>query len=313
MKRKKKQTILSTFAKMNHKDLVHYSGYANIIGKPNVGKSTLMNAFMGEKFSIITSKAQTTRHRILGILNEDHYQLILSDTPGIIKPKYNLQESMMKFVHVALEDADVILYMREVNMPLEIDEEIVTPLRTAEAPIFFVLNKIDRADEEQIREQLEFWEGQDFIKKAYAISAQNQLGTQELLEDIITELPEGPPFFPKDQLTDRPERFFVEEIVREKILLNYKQEIPYSVEVVTESFKEEEDIIRIAVTIYTERQSQKPILIGKNGSKLKKVGTEARQDLEEFFGKKIYLESYVKVKENWRSDDRLLRHFGYES
>ncbi len=298
---------------MDEKQAKHHSGYANIIGKPNVGKSTLMNAFMGEKFSIITSKAQTTRHRILGILNDTNYQLVLSDTPGIIKPNYGLQNSMMKFVHVALEDADVIVYMREVNMPLEVDEEVIDKIKSTEAPVFFVLNKIDKADQETVKEQLAFWEGQDFIDRVYAISAQEKFGTDQLLADIINQLPEGPAYFPKDQLTDRPERFFVEEIIREKILLNYKQEIPYSVEVVTDAFKEEEDIIRIRVTIYTERQSQKPILIGHKGSKLKTVGTEARKDLEQFFGKKIYLETYVKVKENWRNNDRILKNFGYES
>lgn len=290
----------------------HRAGFVNIIGKPNVGKSTLMNAFMGEKFSIITSKAQTTRHRILGILNGDDFQLVLSDTPGIMKPKYGLQKSMMKFVHVAIEDADLILYIREMGMSNELDEDIAKAIKQTEAPIYVVINKIDKANEQDVQEQIEYWQGQDFVQKVFPISALNQLGTEALLTDIIAQLPPCPPYYPKDQLTDKPERFFVEEIVREKILLNYKQEIPYSVEIVTESFKEEEDIIRISVLIITERQSQKPILIGRGGEKLKIVGTQAREDMEQFFGKKIFLQTYVKVKENWRDDERSLRSFGYE-
>lgn len=290
----------------------HRSGFVNIIGKPNVGKSTLMNAFMGEKFSIITSKAQTTRHRILGIINGDDFQLVLSDTPGIIQPKYGLQKSMMKFVNLAIEDADVILYLREVGMSDEIDEEVNQAIDSAEAPVFLVLNKIDQFSQKEIQEKIDYWSHHKNISKVFAISALEITGTAELLKELISNLPKSPPYFPKDQMTDRPERFFVEEIVREKILKNYKQEIPYSVEVVTESFKEDEEIIRIRVNIITERQSQKPILIGKGGSMLKKVGMEAREDLETFFGKQIHLETYVKVKENWRDDERSLRQFGYE-
>ncbi len=289
-----------------------YAGFVNIIGKPNVGKSTLKNAFMGEKFSIITSKAQTTRHRILGILNGQNYQIVFSDTPGIIDPKYGLQKSMMRFVHLALEDADLLLYLREANMPLEADEDIQVLLEEVGVPVFVVLNKIDKASSEDVEAQKQYWEAKDYVDRVFLISALQKVGIDGLMQAIVAELPHSPPYFPKDQMTDRPEKFFVEEIVREKILLNYKQEIPYSVEVVTESFKEEEDIIRIRVVIFTERQSQKPILIGKNGEKLKKVGTEARTDLEEFFGKKIYLETYVKVKENWRDDERQLKQFGYE-
>lgn len=297
---------------MNIEENKHKAGFVNIIGKPNVGKSTLMNAFMGEKFSIITSKAQTTRHRILGILNGEDFQLVLSDTPGIIKPKYGLQKSMMKFVHVAIEDADLILYIREIGMPNELDEDISKAIQETDAPIYVVLNKIDKANEDDVKEQIDYWKNQDFVKKVFPISALNQDGTEALLNDLITQLPVCPPYYPKDQLTDKPERFFVEEIIREKILLNYKQEIPYSVEIVTESFKEEEEIIRISVLIITERQSQKPILIGKGGQKLKLVGTQAREDMEQFFGKKIFLQTYVKVKENWRDDERSLRSFGYE-
>lgn len=297
---------------MTENNTKHRAGFVNIIGKPNVGKSTLMNAFMGEKFSIITSKAQTTRHRILGILNGDDFQIVLSDTPGIIKPKYGLQKSMMKFVNLAVEDADVVLYLREVKMNEEVDEEVLRAVEETKAPVYLVLNKVDQATEEEVKEKIAYWQKQPFVKKVYAISALNSLGTDKLLNDLIAELPESPAYYPKDQLTDKPEKFFVEEIVREKILLNYKQEIPYAVEVVTESFKEEEDIIRIKVLIITERQSQKPILIGKGGEKLKTVGTQARVDMEAFFGKKIFLETYVKVKPNWRDDERILKQFGYE-
>jgi len=290
----------------------HRAGFVNIIGKPNVGKSTLMNAFMGEKFSIITSKAQTTRHRILGILNGDDFQVVLSDTPGIIKPGYGLQRSMMKFVNLAVEDADVLLFIRDYRMGLKLDEDIIRTIRKVEAPIFLVINKIDLGTEEELQNQIEFWESQDYVEKVFPISALENKGIEPLFEAIMEKLPLSPPFYPKDQLTDKPERFFVEEIIREKILMNYKQEIPYSVEVITESFKEDEDIIRIRALLFVSRKSQKPILIGRNGEKLKKVGTEARIDMEKFFGKKIYLETFVKVKENWRDDDRILRHFGYE-
>jgi len=271
-----------------------------------------MNAFMGEKFSIITSKAQTTRHRILGILNEDDYQIVFSDTPGIIDPKYGLQKSMMRFVNMALEDADILLYIREANMPLAADEDIQKKIEGVEAPLFVLINKVDVSTQDVITDQVAYWKKQNFVDGVFEISALKHAGIAGLKEAIIEKLPVSPPYFPKDQITDRPEKFFVEEIIREKILLNYKQEIPYSVEVYTESFKEEENIIRIRAVIFTERQSQKPILIGKNGSKLKTVGTQARADLEAFFGKQIYLETFVKVKENWRDDERKLRQFGYE-
>lgn len=290
----------------------HKAGYVNIIGKPNVGKSTLMNAFMGEKFSIITRKAQTTRHRILGIWNEPEYQIVFSDTPGIIDPKYGLQKKMMSFVHIALEDADILLYMREANMPLDSDSEIQDLIQKSKVPLFVILNKIDLAESDTVQEQIKYWQEQSFVTQVFPISASESIGIEPLRQAIIASLPVSPPYFPKDQITDRPEKFFVEEIIREKILLNYKQEIPYSVEVYTESFKEEPEIIKIRAVIFTERQSQKPILIGKNGEKLKKVGTEARLDLEQFFAKKIYLETFVRVKENWRNDDRQLRQFGYE-
>ena len=290
----------------------HRSGYVNIIGKPNVGKSTLMNAFLGEKFSIITSKAQTTRHRILGILNGDDFQLILSDTPGIITPQYGLQKSMMKFVNLAIEDADVILYVREAGMNSDIHPETKKAITKTNAPVWLVLNKIDTISNEEVTTKLSEWKDQEYIDKVFAVSALQKKGTKELLQQLINQIPQNPPYFPKDQYTDKPERFFVEEIVREKILNNYQQEIPYSVEIITESFKEEEDIIRIRVNIITERKSQKPIIIGKGGSMLKKVGIEARKDMEAFFGKQIYLETYVKVKENWRNDDNSLRKFGYE-
>ena len=278
--------------------MTHKAGFVNIIGNPNVGKSTLMNAFVGERLSIITSKAQTTRHRILGIVNGDDFQMILSDTPGIIKPAYQLQESMMGFVKSAFEDADVLLYLVELGEKALKDEALL-------------INKIDKGNEELLKESLELWQNQVPNAEIFAISALEDFGVQEVFKRIIDLLPESPAFYPKDQLTDKPERFFVNEIIREKILMHYKKEIPYSVEIDTEEFFEEENIIRLRSLIMVERETQKGIIIGHKGSALKRVGVEARKDLEKFFGKQVHMELYVKVNKNWRSNDRQLKRFGY--
>ena len=291
----------------------HRAGFVNIIGNPNVGKSTLMNAFVGEKLSIITSKAQTTRHRILGIVNGDDFQMILSDTPGIIKPAYGLQESMMDFVKSALEDADVILYMVEIGEKRLKDEKFFEKLRKSKVPVLLLLNKIDKADQEMLEEQVQYWQAEFPEAEIHPISALTNFNIKEVFERIVSLLPVAPPYYPKDQLTDKPERFFVNETIREKILKYYKKEIPYSVEIETEEFFEEEDIIRIRSIIMVERDSQKGILIGHKGTALKKVGVQARKDLEAFFNKQIHLKLVVKVAKNWRSDPRQLKRFGYQS
>jgi GTP-binding protein Era len=292
--------------------MAHKSGFVNIIGNPNVGKSTLMNALVGERLSIITSKAQTTRHRILGIVNEEDYQIVFSDTPGIIKPAYELQSSMMDFVKTAFEDADILLYMVEIGEKDLKDESFFDKIRNADIPVILVLNKIDTSEQSILEEQMEFWNKKVPNALIYPISALENFNVRELKEEIVRLLPESPPYFPKDQLTDKPERFFVNETIREKILKLYKKEVPYAVEIETESFKEEENIIRIRSVIMVERDTQKGIIIGHKGSSLKKVGTEARKDLEKFFGKKVFLELYVKVNKNWRSSNRELRRFGYK-
>ncbi|MBQ4820664.1 GTPase Era [Aquimarina sp. MMG016] len=289
----------------------HKAGFVNIIGNPNVGKSTLMNAFIGEKLSIITSKAQTTRHRILGIVNGDDFQMILSDTPGIIKPAYELQESMMGFVKSAFEDADILIYMVEIGEKELKDEAFFNKITNAKIPVFLLLNKIDQSNQEQLEEQVQLWKEKVPNAEMYPISALENFNVKEVFERIVELLPSSPPFYSKDQLTDKPERFFVNEAIREKILLYYKKEIPYSVEVETEEFFEDDDIIRIRSVIMVERDSQKGIIIGHKGSALKKVGTEARKELEKFFGKKIHIELYVKVNKNWRSNERQLKRFGY--
>ena len=291
----------------------HRSGFVNIIGNPNVGKSTLMNAFVGEKLSIITSKAQTTRHRILGIVNGEDFQVILSDTPGIIKPAYGLQESMMDFVKSAFEDADVLLYMVEIGEKALKDQSFFEKLKKTKVPVLLLLNKIDKADQQLLEEQVQYWQSVLPEAEIHPISALTLFNVQEVFERIISLLPEGPPYYPKDQLTDKPERFFVNETIREKILKYYKKEIPYSVEIETEEFFEDEKLIRIRSVIMVERESQKGILIGHKGGALKKVGVQARKDLEVFFDKQIHLELYVKVAKNWRSDPRQLRRFGYQS
>ena len=291
---------------------MHRSGFINIIGNPNVGKSTLMNNLVGEKLSIITSKAQTTRHRILGIVNGDKFQLIFSDTPGIIKPSYELQDSMMDFVKSALEDADVLLYMVEIGEKSIKDSEVHDKIQSAKIPTIILLNKIDLSTQEDIKNQINLWSNQYPDTEIYPVSALNNFNTEKVINRIIELIPESPAYFPKDQLTDKPERFFVNEKLREKILLYYNKEIPYSVEVQTEEFKEEESIIRIRSLILVERESQKGIIIGHNGVALKKIGSKARIDLEKFFGKKIFIELHVKVSKNWRSNPNQLRKFGYK-
>ncbi len=290
----------------------HKSGFVNIIGNPNVGKSTLMNALVGEKLSIITSKAQTTRHRILGIVNGDDFQVILSDTPGIIKPAYELQESMMDFVRSALEDADILLYMVEIGEQALKDEILFERIEKSDTPILLLINKIDTSNQETLEAQVQHWKEVLPRAEIYPISALKGFNVPEVFQRILELLPEGPAYFPKDQLTDKPERFFVNETIREKILQFYKKEIPYAVEIETEEFFEEEDIIRIRAVIMVERDSQKGIIIGHKGSALKRVGVESRKDLEKFFDKQVHLETYVKVNKNWRSNPNQLRRFGYQ-
>ena len=291
---------------------MHKSGFINIIGNPNVGKSTLMNCFMGEKFSIITSKAQTTRHRILGIVNGEDFQLVFSDTPGILKPSYELQDSMMDFVKNALEDADIIIYMLEIGETSIKNRQVHNKILNAKVPTFILLNKIDLSDQKSLEDQVILWKELYPKANVYPISALNNFNIDIVLKHLIELIPQSPPYFPKDQLTDKPERFFVNEILREKILLYYNKEIPYSVEVVTEDFKEDDNIIKIKSVIFVERDSQKGIIIGHKGNALKKIGTKARQGLEIFFGKKIYIELQVKVSKNWRSNSKVLKKFGYK-
>ena len=292
---------------------MHKSGFINIIGNPNVGKSTLMNNLVGEKLSIITSKAQTTRHRILGIVNGDNFQLIFSDTPGIIKPSYELQDSMMDFVKSALEDADVILYMVEIGEKSIKDPDVHNKIQSTKIPTIILLNKIDLSNQEDLENQINIWSNKYPNTEIYPISALNNFNTEKVINRIIELIPESPAYFPKDQLTDKPERFFVNEKLREKILLYYNKEIPYSVEVQTEEFKEEESIIKIRSLILVERESQKGIIIGHKGVALKKIGTKARIDLEKFFGKKVFIELHVKVSKNWRSNPNQLKKFGYKN
>ena len=292
---------------------MHKSGFINIIGNPNVGKSTLMNNLVGEKLSIITSKAQTTRHRILGIVNGDNFQLIFSDTPGIIKPSYELQDSMMDFVKSALEDADVLLYMVEIGEKSIKDSQVHNKIQSNKIPSIILLNKIDLSNQDDIENQINIWSSKYPDAEIYPISALNNFNIEKVIGKIIELIPESPPYYPKDQLTDKPERFFVNEKLREKILLYYDKEIPYSVEVQTEKFKDEESIIKIRSLILVERESQKGIIIGHKGVALKKIGTKARIDLERFFGKKVFIEIYVKVSKNWRSNQNQLRKFGYKN
>lgn len=289
----------------------HKAGFVNIIGNPNVGKSTLMNAFVGERLSIITSKAQTTRHRILGIVNGEDFQVILSDTPGIIKPAYEMQKSMMDFVKSAFEDADVLLYMVEIGEKELKDQDFFNKIIFSKIPVLLLLNKIDTSNQEQLEEQIALWSTKVPNAEIYPISALENFNVKEVFTRILELLPFSPPYYPKDALTDKPERFFVNETIREKILLNYDKEIPYAVEIETEEFLEEEKIIRIRSVIMVERDTQKGIIIGHKGSALKKVGMQSREDLEKFFGKQIHIELYVKVNKDWRSNAFQLRRFGY--
>lgn len=290
---------------------MHKSGFVNIIGNPNVGKSTLMNALLGENLSITTPKAQTTRHRILGLLNDENYQIVFSDTPGIIKPGYALQEHMMDFVQSTFEDADVFLFLTEPSeKPLK-DERFLEKLRKADVPVLIVINKIDLSNQADLEKVVEHWTKELPEAEVYPISALNNFNTEVLLDRILDLLPEAPAYFSKDDLSDKDERFFVSEMIREQILKNYSKEIPYAVQVEVEDFKEERDIIRIRAVIYTERDTQKSILIGHQGKMIKRTGTDARKRMEEFFKKKIFLDLFVKVRKNWRQNEDQLRRFGY--
>ncbi|WP_409013168.1 GTPase Era [Emticicia sp. CRIBPO] len=292
----------------------HKAGFISIVGKPNVGKSTLMNELVGEKLSIITSKAQTTRHRIMGIVNgvmEDvPFQLVYSDTPGIIKPMYELHNAMMEFVHGSLEDGDVILFVTDIFEKYD-EEDAIDRLKKTDSPIILIINKTDLATPEQIEEKIAHWKSVFNPAEIRTISALKKEGVEELLPLIVKYLPQHPPYFPKDELTDKPERFFAAEIIRERILMNYKKEIPYSCEVVITSFKESDDIIRISSEIYVERATQRAILLGHKGERMKKVGTEARLEMEKFFAKKIFLEQYIKVEPDWRQKKAKVEGFGY--
>ncbi len=290
---------------------MHKAGFVNIIGSPNVGKSTLTNAILGEKIAITTAKAQTTRHRILGMRNTQEYQLILSDTPGIIDPAYKLQESMMEAVQTAFDDADVLIYMVEIGEKKGKSEAVISRLSKTDKPVILAINKIDTGNQALLDETINAWKVQLPNAAIWSISALEKFQIDALVENIVEMLPEHPPYYPKDQLTDRSERFVVNEVIREKILLTYDKEIPYAVEVETESFKVEENIIKISSIIYVERLSQKGILIGHKGAALKKVGTLARRDLQKFFDKKIHLELFVKVSKDWRSNSNALKRFGY--
>ena len=297
---------------------MHKSGFVNIIGRPNVGKSTLMNALMRDKLSVITSKPQTTRHRILGIMSDDHYQAIFSDSPGIITdPKYGLQKSMNKFAFSSFEDADVLLFVIDLFEQYTGDEPEVKSLTKTDVPKFLIINKIDLDKDSKLEAVKEKWTNLIQFDKVFCISALNKDGVDELREEIIASLPEGPVYYDKDQLSDKPERFFVSEIIRAQLLQQYKQEIPYSCEVVVEQFKHETankgPIIRMSALIYVERETQKAIVIGHKGQAIKKLGIESRKEIEEFFGKQVHLELLVKVKENWRDEERSLKNFGYDS
>ena len=295
--------------------IVHRSGFVNIVGNPNVGKSTLMNALVGERLSIITSKAQTTRHRIMGIVNGEDFQMVYSDTPGVLSPNYRLQEKMLEFSRSALVDADVLLYVTDVTDTADRNADFlekVKKMAAAGTKVFLIINKIDLTTQETLESLVAFWHTQLPEAQIFPISAQERFGVAQLFDTIKEALPAGPAFFPKDQLTDKSERFFVNEIIREKILLIYDKEIPYSVEVEVETFHEEEHIIRINAVIYCERESQKGILIGKAGSALKRVGSMARKDIEEFFQKPVFLQLFVKVDREWRSNTGRLKHYGYD-
>ena len=290
----------------------HRAGFVNIIGNPNVGKSTLMNALVGEKLSIVTAKAQTTRHRIMGIVNTDDFQIVYSDTPGILKPNYRLQKNMMNFVDTAIGDADIILYVTDTVEKADKNDEYIAKLQKVDCPVVLVINKIDISDQPKVMELMAWWKDQ--LPKAEIIpaSAQERFNLESIMDAVVSRLPVAPPWFDKDAFTDRNLRFFASEIIREKILLNYSQEIPYSCEVVVEAFKEGAERYEISAVIYVMRDSQKGILIGKGGAALKKTGTEARLEMEDFFQKKVFLSTFVKVDPDWRENRKELRRFGYE-
>jgi GTP-binding protein Era len=290
---------------------MHKAGFVNIIGNPNAGKSTLMNALVGERISIITSKAQTTRHRIMGIVNGDDFQIVYSDTPGILKPQYKLQEGMMQFVSAALADADILLLVVDLTDDKSIEPETFQRIKKASVPILVLLNKTDLVVNSKIEEEEKRWRRLLPESEIMTVSALTGKNTEEIFKKIISLLPEHPAYYPKDELTDKPEKFFVAEIIREKILRNFQQEIPYSVEIVVEEFKESEVIIKIAATIYVERESQKGILLGHGGKAIKKLGTDARLDIEKFLLKKVFLQLFIKVDKDWRDSERQLKRYGY--
>ncbi len=291
--------------------MAHKAGFVNILGKPNVGKSTLMNALVGEKLSIITSKAQTTRHRIMGIVNSKDFQIVYSDTPGILEPNYRLHKSMMKNVESALLDADIFIYICEVGEKVA-ENPVIEKLKKSEIPVMLLINKIDLSDQPRVEEKMRQW--QELLPNAeiMPISALLPFNLEKVLDSILQHLPESPPFFPKDEMSDKTMRFFVSEIIREKILCNYQKEVPYSTEVVVEEYKEEDKIIRIRALIFVSRESQKAIILGHQGGAIKKMGTNARKDIEAFVDKKVYLELFVKVSKDWRNDKKQLKRFGYE-
>jgi GTP-binding protein Era len=293
--------------------MTHKAGFVNIIGSPNVGKSTLMNVLVGERLSIITSKAQTTRHRIMGIVNGEDFQIVYSDTPGVLKPNYKLQESMMDFVNTALSDADIILFVTDIYEDVKIEESVLQRIKNTSSKVLLLVNKIDLAKQEQLEEKVQYWKQEVPNAEVIPVSALEKFNVNYIFDRIIALLPEGPGYYEKDQLTDKPEKFFVSEIIREKILLNYKKEIPYSVEVLVESFRDEEKIIKIRAEILVVRDSQKGIIIGHQGKALKKVGTDARKDIEEFFQKQVFLELFVKVNKDWRDNENQLKRFGYKN
>ncbi|MCX7986959.1 MAG: GTPase Era [Bacteroidales bacterium] len=292
--------------------MTHKAGFVNILGRPNVGKSTLMNAMLGEKLSIITPKAQTTRHRIIGIANGEDYQIVFSDTPGIIKPKYKLHQKMMDFVKEALNDADIILFLTEVEEKEDEVPEIINEIENLQVPLLVGINKVDLSNQTKVEQLVEYWKNRMPTAEVYPLSALYNFNIDALKKRILELLPEHPPYYPKENLSDRNIRFFVSEIIREKILLHYQKEIPYAVEVIIESYKETENLDRIAATIYVERETQKGIIIGKGGEALKKIGIEARKDIEALVGKQVFLELYVKVKKDWRNNEKILNQWGYK-
>lgn len=295
---------------------MHKSGFVNIIGRPNVGKSTLTNVLLGERMSIITHKPQTTRHRVLGILSEDDFQMVLSDTPGIVyDPKYKMHRIMNSYVHSTVEDADIMLFITDPGEQYNEDDPIIAIMEKVEVPVILIINKVDLFTNDQIEQTIQWWTKRTKFTQVHPISALKEFNTSNLLKAIINLLPEGPAYFPKDQLSDKNERFFVAEMIREQILNLYKQEIPYSCEINVTTFKEEESrkgpLVRIFAEIYVARKTQKAIIIGKNGASIKQVGIEARKSIEAFLGKQVFLELYVKIQDNWRDDDRSLKSFGY--